>query len=118
MGRTVLALLALGIAFLTSPAGAVSPSRSFQNDFVRVTISEGLSQGTGFSILQDHQGFIWIATEDGLNRYDGYRFRVYRPSDDPGSVSDTQSNVLFEDSRGELWIGTPSGLNRYNRDRD
>ncbi len=97
---------------------AASASRSFQNDFVRVTIDDGLSQGTGFCILQDRQGFIWIGTEDGLNRYDGYNFRIYRPSADPTSVSGNQSNVLFEDSRGVLWVGGSSGLNRYNRDRD
>ena len=70
------------------------------------------------SIVQDRQGFIWIGTEDGLNRYDGYRFRIYRPTADPSSLSDVQGTVLFEDSRGVLWIGTNSGLNRYNADRD
>ena len=113
----VLLFFALGPGGAFS-ARAASASRAFQNDFVRVTITEGLSQGTGFSILQDRQGFIWIATEDGLNRYDGYNFRIYRPTDDPTSISDNQSNVIFEDSRGVLWLGGSSGLNRYNRDRD
>jgi len=114
----VLLFFALGPGGVASSALAASASRAFQNDFVRVTITEGLSQGTGFSILQDRQGFIWIATEDGLNRYDGNNFRIYRPTDDQTSISNTQSNVLFEDSRGVLWIGTSSGLNRYNRDLD
>ncbi|MCX6566658.1 MAG: response regulator [Candidatus Aminicenantes bacterium] len=77
-----------------------------------------MSQGSAFSIVQDRQGFIWIATEDGLNRYDGYRFQIYRPSDDPNSISDVFNRAIFVDSRGDIWVGTNSGLNRYNRDQD
>ncbi|MBN1940122.1 MAG: response regulator [Candidatus Aminicenantes bacterium] len=118
--KPVLALVFLlaGWGWSVSPVRAASTSRAFQNDFVRVTIAEGLSQGTGFTIFQDRQGFIWIGTEDGLNRYDGYNFRIYRPTDDPESIGNTQTNAILEDSSGTLWLGTSSGLNRYNRDRD
>jgi PAS domain S-box-containing protein len=88
------------------------------NSFVRLSIQDGLSQGSGLAIIQDRRGFIWIGTEDGLNRYDGYRFRIYRPSEDPSSVSENTANVLFEDSQDVIWVGTNNGLNRYNRDLD
>jgi PAS domain S-box-containing protein len=108
----------LGLAVFAPPARAASPSRAFENDFVRIYMKEGMSQGSAFSTIQDRQGFIWIGTEDGLNRYDGYKFRIYRPSDDPKSISDVYNRAVFEDSRGDIWVGTNLGLNLYNRDQD
>jgi hypothetical protein len=114
--------LGLLLLFLFSGLGgsgsAAVRDEEISNSFVRLSIQDGLSQGSGLSIIQDRRGFIWIGTEDGLNRYDGYRFRVYRPSEDPSSLSNNSANVLFEDSQGVLWVGTNSGLNRYNRDLD
>jgi PAS domain S-box-containing protein len=111
-------LFLLSLIILTPPSRAASVSRRFQNDFVHLSVAEGMSQGSGMSILQDRLGFIWIMTEDGLDRYDGYRFRVYRSSDDPTSLSDVQGSIVFEDSQGVLWIGTNGGLSRYNRETD
>ena len=116
--QTGLLVLILGFSVFPPPARAASASRRFQNDFIRLSVAEGMSQGSGMSIVQDRQGFIWILTEDGLDRYDGYGFRIYRTSDDPTSLSEVQGTVLFEDSRGVLWVGTETGLNRYNRDLD
>ena len=101
-----------------APLRAEAPPRRFGNDFVRLSVNEGMSQGSGISIVQDRPGFIWIMTEDGLDRYDGRRFRVYRVTEEPASLSDVTGSVLFEDSGGILWIGTNSGLNRYNREQD
>ncbi len=89
-----------------------------QSDAVeRLTIENGLSQGMIFDVLQTRDGFIWVATKDGLNRYDGYNFKVF--SHDPFdafSLADNQIICLFEDSRGWLWIGTQNkGLDVYNR---
>jgi ligand-binding sensor domain-containing protein len=88
--------------------------------FRRLSVEDGLSQSTVNCVLQDHEGFIWLGTQDGLNRYDGYSFKVYRHnSHDSLSISDNYINSVFEDSRGRLWIGTYSGgLNVYDRDRD
>jgi len=86
--------------------------------FGRLTIQNGLSQGSAIAMFQDKRGFLWIGTEDGLNRYDGYDFKIYRPSEDPNSLSDGLVNTIAADSQGDLWIGTMNGLNQYHRDRD
>ncbi|MDR8391577.1 ATP-binding protein [Aliifodinibius sp. S!AR15-10] len=86
--------------------------------FEHITYEQGLSQSTGHDILQDSQGFMWFATSDGLNRYDGYEISVYkRDPDDSTSLSGNDVSVLFEDSKNNLWVGTTSsGLNRFNRE--
>ncbi len=88
--------------------------------FERLSIEQGLSQSKVFSILQDHRGFIWIGTQDGLNKYDAYSFTVYRHRiEDSASLSDNYVWSLFEDHTGTLWIGTNGGgLNRYDREKD
>lgn len=85
----------------------------------KLSSKEGLSQVQVNAILQDHRGFVWVATKDGLNRYDGYTFKVYRfdPAD-KHSLSDNLVNCLLEDHQGNLWVGTSGGLNRYDRGDD
>ncbi|MBN1597807.1 MAG: hypothetical protein JW894_05895 [Bacteroidales bacterium] len=69
--------------------------------------------------LQDKNGFIWIGTRDGLNRFDGYEFKIYRyNSDDPNSISNNVIESIFEDKFGYLWIGTDKGLNILNTDNE
>lgn len=84
--------------------------------FEEISINEGLSQNTVRDILQDKKGFIWIATEDGLNKYEGYKFTIYRHDElDTNSISDNFIWSLCEDSEGYIWIGTNTGgLNRFN----
>lgn len=86
----------------------------------RLSISNGLSQNTVRCILKDRRGFMWFGTEDGLNRYDGYKFVIYKhtPKDSTGLLANGV-NALFEDSGGNLWVGTNGGgLSLYNRDKD
>lgn len=82
-----------------------------------ITIEQGLSQGMIYDLLQTRDGFLWVATKDGLNRYDGYNFRVH--NHDPFnlySLTENTVTALFEDSRGWLWVGTESkGLELYDR---
>ncbi len=84
--------------------------------FEHLSLEEGLSQSVVTSILQDRTGFLWIGTQDGLNRYDGYNFTIYKPdSTDPSSLSDRWITALTEDDEGYVWVGTRlGGLNRYN----
>jgi len=78
--------------------------------------TDGLSQNNVFSITQDNHNFIWIGTEDGLNRFDGYNFKIFKHiPEDTTSLSDNKILILFNDSQGQLWIGTKfGGLNLYN----
>lgn len=82
----------------------------------QIRLEEGLSQSTILSIIQDRKGFLWIGTANGLNRYDGYSFKIF--SHDPmdsNSISDNGILSLFESKDGSLWIGTIEGvLNKYN----
>jgi ligand-binding sensor domain-containing protein/two-component sensor histidine kinase len=84
--------------------------------FEHISIQHGLSHNTVHSIIQDKKGFIWFATEDGLNRYDGYNFKIFRNTrTDSTSLSDNFIWTLFEDSNGNIWVGTNNGgLNKYN----
>lgn len=83
------------------------------------TIADGLSQSTIQVIYQDKLGFIWFGTEDGLNRFDGYNFKVYKNNPkEKNSISSSNIRVIYEDEFNNLWIGTSQGLNLYNRKQD
>jgi len=88
--------------------------------FEQLTIDDGLSQSIVQCMIQDRQGFMWFGTQDGLNRYDGYKFIVYKKDISvKNTLSNNNINCLYEDSEGDLWIGTAGGgLCRYDRDKD
>lgn len=88
--------------------------------FDRISLEEGLSQATVWTITQDRQGFLWFGTADGLNKYDGYRFTVYtHDPQNPTSLSDNRIYTIYEDRSGTLWIGTSvGGLNRFDRKKE
>ncbi len=110
----VICLLSLGAAATAQANHEVLRYKSMS--FFRISIKEGLSQVSGNSILQDRTGYIWIGTQDGLNRYDGHDVRVFRHDrEDPQSLGRDFVNVLAEDARGHLWIGTRgNGLDEYD----
>jgi signal transduction histidine kinase/ligand-binding sensor domain-containing protein/DNA-binding response OmpR family regulator len=85
--------------------------------FEHLTIGDGLPENSVMSILQDHLGYLWLGTQNGLVRYDGYEMKVYQPDpDDSLSLSHPQIWAIYEDKSRTLWIGTPSGgLNRFDR---
>ncbi|BEG97907.1 hybrid sensor histidine kinase/response regulator transcription factor [Bacteroides sedimenti] len=87
--------------------------------FSQISLNEGLSQSTIFSIAQDKTGNMWFATYDGLNKFDGYSFTVYRHDySDANSIASDIAKVLKIDSKGVLWIGTREGLSCYDEKRD
>ncbi|RYY54624.1 MAG: response regulator [Chitinophagaceae bacterium] len=98
------------LAVLLFAAGPVSGQLSFHH----LTVEDGLSQNAVIAIGQDAQGFMWFGTSNGLNRYDGYRFRVYqsRASDSTTLTGNSVLSILT-DSRKTVWIGTYNGLNKY-----
>ena len=89
-----------------------SPTTHFQH----ITNQDGLPVNAVQTIFQDSHGFIWIGTENGLSRYDGYNFTTFRhQQDDPDSLSNNHVRTILEDADGMLWIGTENGgLNRFD----
>lgn len=85
-------------------------------DFEEISIEEGLSQSIVYDIFQDHRGFLWFCTEDGLNKYDGYSFAFFKHQpNDSNSLSHSFVLSVYEDTSGIFWIGTfNGGLNRYD----
>lgn len=87
--------------------------------FERFTEINGLSHNQIVDIAQDAQGFLWFATFNGLNKYDGYRFTTYRHDPtDPTSLPGNRLESLYLDSHGQLWIGSWNGLSRYDPTTD
>ncbi|MCK4761532.1 MAG: SpoIIE family protein phosphatase [Candidatus Aminicenantes bacterium] len=86
------------------------PGASRTIHFKRISIHEGLSQNTIFSMMQDSKGFMWFGTQDGLNKYDGYNFTVYKlDPDDNNSLSHNTIQAICEDNSGKIWVGTNGG---------
>ena len=85
--------------------------------FIRVGTEMGLSQSNVTAILQDSRGFMWFGTQDGLNKYDGYKFTIYRNNPaDTTTISDGFVKGMIEDQKGNIWIATAEGgLNMYDR---
>lgn len=83
--------------------------------FERINIDNGLPQNSGKSIIEDKKGFLWIATQEGLARYDGYSFKVFKYLiKDNNSLTNNYINTIFEDKVGNLWVGSTGGLNYFN----
>jgi len=94
--------------------------------FEHITVEDGLPENSITCILQDHLGFLWLGTQNGLVKYDGYTMTVYRTDpDDTSSISGNGINAICEDHNGNIWIGIlgslwdmGSGLNRFDRNTE
>jgi ligand-binding sensor domain-containing protein/tRNA A-37 threonylcarbamoyl transferase component Bud32 len=111
--RTIGFLIMLAAASSYPCLFALQPS---EVKFEHLTVNDGLSENAVTLVMQDRSGTIWIGTHDGLNKYDGYDFTIYRNiPGDKNSLSDNAIGALCEDAQGNIWIGTiGSGLNRFN----
>jgi len=90
--------------------------QAYEFEFDRISIEKGLSQSSIFAIIQDENGFLWFGTQDGLNKFDGYEFRVFKhhPTDS-FSLSDNWVTSLYEDHLGKIWVGTSGGgVNKFD----
>jgi ligand-binding sensor domain-containing protein/serine phosphatase RsbU (regulator of sigma subunit) len=94
----------------------ISASNSIRvSDVDLYTIEDGLSQTTVNCLIRDSKGFIWIGTQDGINKFDGYSFKVFKNDpNDSTTISNNFINSILEDDKGNIWIGTNNGLNKYN----
>lgn len=103
------------LTFASAPANGSLPVGGTAR-FDHLTIEDGLSQNAGLAMLQDRTGYLWIGTQDGLDRYDGYDFTVFRHEpEDPTSLGHNSVISLMQDADGLIWIGTwGGGLNRYD----
>lgn len=94
----------------------VAVKYDYYTRFINLNTSDGLSNNKVLDIVQDNYGFIWIATANGLNRYDGYRFKTfYHNPNDTNSISDNYITSLAIDTYNTLWIGTKNGLNYFDQ---
>jgi signal transduction histidine kinase/ligand-binding sensor domain-containing protein/DNA-binding response OmpR family regulator len=94
-------------------------SQTPEIQFNHISTSEGLSQSSVIAIHQDKLGQMWFGTRDGLNKYDGNSFTIYRNiSEDKTAISNNDILSILEDKEGFIWIGTYNGLNKYDPKKD
>lgn len=106
----ILVILIFYMFFISLNLSYAEESINFKN----ITIKDGLSQSTVQTIFQDSKGYIWMGTNDGLNRYNGYRIKVYKSEDENNSISDNYIVNIIEDKNKNLWISTVYGLSKIN----
>ena len=87
--------------------------------FEKLSVSDGLSNALVYETYQDHLGFLWIGTFDGLNRYDGYEFKTYKNiTNDSLSLPANFIQAIYEDHNNDLWVGSIGQVSKYNRQKD
>jgi ligand-binding sensor domain-containing protein len=110
--RTILLTSLALIATSAAINGTIPESPRFS----QLSVRDGLSQSSVQQILQDRKGLLWFGTQEGLNRFDGYRFTVHRAREQDGFLHDHDITALIDDARGDLWVGTSRGLYRHHLD--
>ncbi|MCD2422420.1 response regulator [Niabella pedocola] len=110
---------AVGGIFVMLLASFTIQAQPADRFFRNISVDKGLSQSTVFTVAQDTLGFMWMGTQDGLNRYDGKTFKIYRPvKNEPASIASYYIKCLFTDREGRLWIGGNGGISTYNYSGD
>ncbi len=113
--NTLTVIFSLVILLNLNPADILHAQEPV-TQFEHITLDQGLSDNTVYSIIQDQNGFLWFGTQNGLNKFDGYEITVFRHDPfDANSVSNDNAGNLFIDRLGIIWIGTwGGGLDSYN----
>lgn len=94
-------------------------SQNIRREFRNISVENGLPDGTVKDLLQDNVGYVWVATFDGLAKYDSHKFTTYKQDGkDSTTISSNQLFSLYEDWEGQLWIGTKNSLELYDRQND
>ena len=107
------------LALLFSAGSMLAWSQHAHYNFLRRDVNDGLSHNQANCFLRDSRGFVWIGTMSGLNRYDGYSFKVfYNKVDDSTSLVYNYVNKLFEDPKGRIWVSTHFGNCVYDPQRE
>ena len=104
----------VGITVLT-PINKLSYAQSKNLIFNNINIEQGISQSTIEAIFQDSEGYLWLGTNDGLNRYNGYEFKIYNYEEYQNSISHNGITDITEDKYGNIWVNTVSGVNKINK---
>jgi len=113
-GETIRLLIIIIILLLTM-TNWVYP-QSLQNNFVHFTQKDGLQSNDIGALFQDHLGYIWVGTNNGVSRFDGYDFHNFSVVKDDSNFLQLPLTIsLFEDSNGDIWIGSVSGITKYDR---
>ena len=121
IARAVVSTLLMALGFLAAPAAAEERWTGFTGETFQHVATESTPEVRNpTTLVQDRHGFLWIGSQDGLVRWDGYRFKLYRPQPDtPGALPDNDICNLFVDAAGRLWIATNvGGLARYDEASD
>ncbi|HNO12079.1 MAG TPA: two-component regulator propeller domain-containing protein, partial [bacterium] len=116
-GVIIKSLLIFATGYWLNPAPQNTYAQSLPDHFSQLTVENGLSHSTIYTVYQDRLGFIWMGTENGLNAYDGYRF-IHFKHDPRDSTTLPNNNVtsIVEDEEARLWLGTwGGGLARFDR---
>lgn len=114
--RTIKYCICIGVYCLLCLPG-IAQNKNF--NFKHLSVQDGLSRSWVKCFLEDYTGLLWIGTGDGLNKFDGKNFAIYKYLPGlPKSLNHNNTNVIFEDSQKRLWIGTQAGLNYYQREMD
>ena len=88
-------------------------------NFKNITSEDGLSQGTVETIIQDDKGYIWLGTNDGLCRYNGYEFKIYKHDEESkNSITNNYIVDIKQDKSGNIWVGTANGLSKIDTKTD
>lgn len=115
--KYIIYMLLLIILLITTNIIYVSAYNNI--NFKNITSEDGLSQGTVETIIQDDQGYIWLGTNDGLCRYNGYEFKIYKHDEElENSITNNYIVDIKQDNLGNIWVGTANGLSKIDTKTD